>query len=1133
MATKIHRLTADGGVETVAFGDAYFYSYVRFEASNIDEVAQRLQRLQRERKTFVVRGRLLPSANRRHTYRLLHPKPDRPATFEKAARAWIMVDVDEAVDCPEGLDHIADPGAAAAHVVTMLPDEFKGASYIWQASSSYGLERYGGGPAVLKFHLFFLLDREVSEADLRRWGNTWNDKVGFKLVDVSVFGAIQPNYTAAPIFQGLADPIAGRRMGVYRGGFERVALVLPPEVVTKPSRRKAEGGEALPEDARADDTGTSKARGYLAHLDRIGVPNYRYPIFSAMMSYFSHNGVDAPVGPLKRDIRARIDAAPSAGRSVQELTRYKSDEYLDPDIRSARAKLAKPKANLPAYYPAPTEDRDSALARQRRVIAEWFTDAARLETANRRLEVLKAGFAEGDGFNTPTAAQKAAHTRKVTPGIVKDAGYAGDRLPDGRRLLITGAQGSGKSRAAAEEIAAWPIRESVIWWTVPTITKADEQAAEYTAIRRDDSPPVMVVRGRGQEDPATDELMCLRDAAARLVTAAGQSPGEVLCPVCPHRGSCGYKRQSAEINLYGKRGLYLMSMEYLFQIGPAPSPDLIIADESVIGAAAEELAISCHAVEDVAERLGLGVLERIGKELMCDPAGALARIAGCCSVEEIKAAVRALQAEAKRESELIAITGHMSDTEILDAVDHYMSRELSRVRGLLEAVLLELPHSPTRSSFNAIWYNPRHRKRETEYPAYIVHRLRELKPARGKPVLLLDGTGELGLNRAVWGDRVELAHIPVERRAEVVGTIGKEYSKQSLTGTDRRGKPMGDKVADAAKLRSEIAGIAGKIDGRVFCGSTLKVEKVLAEVLPVGVMTGHFGAVRGINAWEACESALVIGREQPAPQAVERQARAFLAEDPEPLLSVCDYVRQTRGRRMRDGTVLPVEVLVHPDPRVQAILEQIREAELCQTIDRVRPIYNDRRIFALNNLTLDLTYDRVVSHAQLVAGGDRWQRAWRLNGVMPTSTADLSAAYPVIWPDAKSAENYIIRDRINYPHSPKESLIWEMRVIKLAKALGETATPYRYRKKGKRGPAPTVWVSSRHPDPRAAVESILGELSLFEPVEAESINNATYEPITIKLCGGSVELSGSPVELLAMVAGADPVARDAAIMALI
>ena len=78
-------------------------------------------------------------------------------------------------------------------------------------------------------------------------------------------------------------------------------------------------------------------------------------------------------------------------------------------------------------------------------------------------------------------------------------------------------------------------------------------------------------------------------------------------------------------------------------------------------------------------------------------------------------------------------------------------------------------------------------------------------------------------------------------------------------------------------------------------------------------------------------------------------------------------MRQTRARRMRSG-VSSESVVVHPDPRVQAVLEQIREAEIVQAIDRVRPVFNRRRIILLTSIPVDITVDQVRTWRELRHG---------------------------------------------------------------------------------------------------------------------------------------------------------------------
>jgi len=72
------------------------------------------------------------------------------------------------------------------------------------------------------------------------------------------------------------------------------------------------------------------------------------------------------------------------------------------------------------------------------------------------------------------------------------------------------------------------------------------------------------------------------------------------------------------------------------------------------------------------------------------------------------------------------------------------------------------------------------------------------------------------------------------------------------------------------------------------------------------------------------------------------------------------------------GTTKPVSVAVHPDPRVQAVVEQGREAEMIQAIDRLRLIHSPREktIIILCNIPLGIPVDELVTWREL-AGDER------------------------------------------------------------------------------------------------------------------------------------------------------------------
>jgi hypothetical protein len=196
--------------------------------------------------------------------------------------------------------------------------------------------------------------------------------------------------------------------------------------------------------------------------------------------------------------------------------------------------------------------------------------------------------------------------------------------------------------------------------------------------------------------------------------------------------------------------------------------------------------------------------------------------------------------------------------------------------------------------------------------------------------------------------------------------------------------------------------------------------------------------------------------------------------EPEPFQTFGCYVKQTRGRRMRDGTVQPVEVEVHPDPRCQELLEQIREAEAVQAPDRVRPIYNERDFVLLNELVLDVTYDRIVTHKELVMDGNRFEQAAARAAAIPLSATEMNRCFREFWPTVKSAE-----------HARERTPISQIIIL-----FGKRGFfPARYRRLGQRCPSRAI-IRADAGDPRAALESVVGPVTWFEmdePVRAEMV----------------------------------------------
>jgi hypothetical protein len=122
---------------------------------------------------------------------------------------------------------------------------------------------------------------------------------------------------------------------------------------------------------------------------------------------------------------------------------------------------------------------------------------------------------------------------------------------------------------------------------------------------------------------------------------------------------------------------------------------------------------------------------------------------------------------------------------------------------------------------------------------------------------------------------------------------------------------------------------------------------------------------------------------------------------------------------MRDGGRRQVRVRVHPDRRVQAVVEQVREAEMVQAIDRLRLIHSARKktVLILCNIPLDIPVDELVTWRELTGDG-RLLKALETcdeNGweALPLAAKELTRLFPDLWLTRKAAEDWARKNPLN------------------------------------------------------------------------------------------------------------------------
>jgi len=146
-----------------------------------------------------------------------------------------------------------------------------------------------------------------------------------------------------------------------------------------------------------------------------------------------------------------------------------------------------------------------------------------------------------------------------------------------------------------------------------------------------------------------------------------------------------------------------------------------------------------------------------------------------------------------------------------------------------------------------------------------------------------------------------------------------------------------------------------------------------------GAKLSHFGSLRGLNDFAKYDNAVIVGRMEPPVKALERQANGMWWDDGKPISCIPFTENDSGGGhffeklpkaiRYKNNPPHVIRTSCHPDPRAQVLLEQIREAETTQAIDRLRLVHvpkelRNPRVFILSEIPVDIEVDRLFRWEQ-------------------------------------------------------------------------------------------------------------------------------------------------------------------------
>lgn len=664
-----------------------------------------------------------------------------------------------------------------------------------------------------------------------------------------------------------------------------------------------------------------------------------------------------------------------------------------------------------------------------------------LTTGPEQISALIQGLAEtfkdAALFNGPAAAPQKTEAEMKSPSITKrliegvEPDYACHFLPlaqaqkkmewtirnyfhseDAHPLLINATVGLGKTeivlRILREEINQRRLRKA--WYLCSTIELAGE-------INRRFGEDGATIRGRTQSSPDGRRL-CQRWKIITQIQKSVLSVTKSMCRqgerVCPHYQDCLYLKQFEDAKT---KSVLFMAHEYacieLGQDKPLPKPEIVILDENAMriflgdpypfkkSQFLEDAQSYKDAAEMIDEEISEGRLpfERL-EEAGCD-AGKL----------------KSIQGELDKESRPPILPG-MSDDEIRKLVQQYKRNAAALVFGRLGQ---EWPAAVARNEIYSV--------KVIEDEIKILFRKAHKLPKESK-ILLLDATADKRLLEPSF-PRIECVDIHAEQNLNVVQVHGFRGSKAAYDVQKKDGEWNEDVVFDKANMkisdsgRNHIQILNDFIDRILKQNPADKIAVITHADMEEKIMksdrltTGHFGNIRGLDGFKDCDAVIIAGRPQPSIRDIENQAKAIFFDKNvkiEPLDDILYLPETERGYLLKSGRRLGARIPYHPDPICNAMLEQVREAEIIQAIGRLRAVWSPRpkKVYLLTEIPIPgLIIDELIPYNGYVKLNRLSQAMNDLNGVLPLRADWLAAKFPHYWSTEKAAKRDLQRSQEN------------------------------------------------------------------------------------------------------------------------
>ena len=569
-----------------------------------------------------------------------------------------------------------------------------------------------------------------------------------------------------------------------------------------------------------------------------------------------------------------------------------------------------------------------------------------------------------------------------------------DDNPTPRNMVIRAAAGSGKTTIISKILVTQYSDNQYIEYYVPNHTLSKQVKEDLIKIADstgNNEITVNVIRSIDYEDDEGD--LCLKKEIALKLSSLGFSFTKYLCgeiQKCEFFNECRYQKQfrndiddsSTVINILAHNHLFLHARNKL------PEPSLVIIDESFFSHGIEETIIK----PDELKEKNTVITEAIYKAL-------IEKRPLLKSLRDNGISPLMLETEAQK---------YRNPKNKISPEDNY-NTQLTNIneqpkRQYLNKLITTIKKELTKTTRDECYSVEHVKKNELDKGKIVIHTRKELTIPPDVPTIFIDADANQKIIGAFRKTGL-FAELPVERFAEV-HQFNKIFSRNSIT-------------QEGSELKTELIDFIERIHPKekTLIFTTKKIRCILTDEdyssqLGIGSLRNtsivHFNKLRGLNDFKDYENVIIIGREQPPPEAMESIAKALWWDINLPLNLISNksncYIKEKRGYRMRDGTSRSASIYVHPDKRVQSILEIVRESEITQAIDRLRLVWErtketekgketiTRKVYILNDIPVDITVDYLWNWEQLQEFLNIWDIT---NGSIPLGSQELLELTPI------------------------------------------------------------------------------------------------------------------------------------------